>query len=344
MARKLLFLLPAALFAVLLGAFAVGLRHDPHLLPSALIDRPAPDFALPGLYESAEGLTRKDLEGRVTLVNFFASWCAPCREEHPQLMALAQPAGVTLDGIAYKDKPEDSRRFLDRLGNPYRHVGVDRAGTTAIDFGVYGVPETYVVDGTGHVRYRHVGPLTAEDVKSEDSAADRAADVLGRRAGSSGQAGVELVRDSGSGSRSSLETAARKPRQIAPAIGGRLDRRAADRERLSAHLAGAEPLVKETRRVVAQHPKDRRTAPRRDEAAEQRDQQPAPDPLVLPVRGDVEREHLAGERSGRRDAARSCRSRGWRRSNPTATRTSRGSRRMTLRQPASRRRSDSPTR
>lgn len=167
MGRKLLFLLPVVLFAVLLGAFAIGLRQDPHLLPSALIDRPAPDFALPGLYQSAEGLTRKDLEGRVTVINFFASWCAPCREEHPRLMALGHSAGVTLDGIAYKDKPEDSRGFLERLGNPYGRVGIDRTGATAIDFGVYGVPETYVVDGTGHVRYRHVGPLTAEDMQQK---------------------------------------------------------------------------------------------------------------------------------------------------------------------------------
>src|SRR5690242_15934758 len=115
MLRKLLFLLPAGLFAVLVVGFAVGLRHDPHLLPSALIDRPAPDFVLPGLYENAGGLTRKDLDGRVTLVNFFASWCAPCREEHQELMALGQLADITLDGIAYKDKPEESRRFLDRL-------------------------------------------------------------------------------------------------------------------------------------------------------------------------------------------------------------------------------------
>jgi len=167
MTRKLVFLVPAALFAVLLVAFAIGLRHDPHLLPSALIDRPAPDFSLPGLYATADGLDRKDLGGQVTLVNFFASWCAPCREEHPGLMALARRPGVTLHGIAYKDKLEESRRFLDRLGNPYRRVGVDRSGTTAIDFGVYGVPETYVVDGTGHIRYRHVGPLTAEDVKEK---------------------------------------------------------------------------------------------------------------------------------------------------------------------------------
>jgi len=166
-ARTLWFLLPAALFAVLVIAFAVGLRHDPHLLPSALIDRPAPDFALPGLYESASGLTRQDLDGRVTLVNFFASWCAPCREEHPELMALGRLSGVTLDGIAYKDKPEESRRFLERLGNPFRRLGVDRNGTTAIDFGVYGVPETYVVDATGHIRYRHVGPLSADNVQRE---------------------------------------------------------------------------------------------------------------------------------------------------------------------------------
>src|SRR3981189_2565919 len=165
MVRKLVFLVPVALFAALLVAFAIGLRQDPHLLPSALIDRPAPDFAFAGLYEAADGLTRKDLDGRATLVNFFASWCAPCREEHAELMTLARRPGVTLDGVAYKDKPEDSRRFLDRLGNPFAHVGIDRDGTTAIDFGVYGVPETYVVDGTGHIRNRHVGPPTAEDVK-----------------------------------------------------------------------------------------------------------------------------------------------------------------------------------
>lgn len=167
MRRKLLFLLPVGLFAALLAVFATGLGRDPHLLPSALIDRPAPDFSLPALYEGAKGLTRQDLEGQVTLVNFFASWCAPCREEQSELLTLTRRPGVTLDGIAYKDKPEESRRFLDRLGNPYAHIGVDRDGSTAIDFGVYGVPETYVVDGSGRIRYRHVGPLTAEDVKAK---------------------------------------------------------------------------------------------------------------------------------------------------------------------------------
>jgi len=167
MTRRLVFLLPMVLFAALLVAFSVGLTHDPHLLPSALIDRPAPKFALPGLYDAAQGLSREDLGGQVTLVNFFASWCAPCREEHPQLMALARRPGITLEGIVYKDEPEASRRFLDDLGNPFRRIGVDRDGATAIDFGVYGVPETYVVDGSGHIRYRQVGPLSAEDIEQK---------------------------------------------------------------------------------------------------------------------------------------------------------------------------------
>ena len=165
MAKKLAFVLPLALFAVVVAAFALGLGRDPHLLPSALIDRPAPDFALPGLYDGSPGLTRRDLGGRVTLVNFFASWCVPCREEQGELMVLARQPGVTVDGIVYKDKPEDARRFLAGLGNPYRRLGVDRDGRTAIDFGVYGVPETYVVDPAGRIRYRQVGPLTAADIE-----------------------------------------------------------------------------------------------------------------------------------------------------------------------------------
>jgi cytochrome c biogenesis protein CcmG, thiol:disulfide interchange protein DsbE len=160
----MLFLLPLALFLVLVVVFAMGLGRDPSLLPSALINRPAPNFVLPGLYDPVVGLARADLGGGVTLVNFFASWCVPCREEQPALITLGHTSGVTLDGIAYKDKLSDARHFLAEQGDPYKRIGVDREGATAINFGVYGVPETYVIDATGHIRYRHVGPLSESDV------------------------------------------------------------------------------------------------------------------------------------------------------------------------------------
>ncbi len=166
--RRALFLLPVVLFAVLAGYFALALRpdHDPHTLPSAMIDKPAPAFALAGLAGGA-GLDRAALGGRVALVNFFASWCIPCRIEHPLLLRLSGETGTPLFGIAYKDKPEDTERFLKELGDPYARIGLDESGRTGIDFGVYGVPETYVVDKAGRIRLRHVGPLTAEAVTNE---------------------------------------------------------------------------------------------------------------------------------------------------------------------------------
>ena len=166
--RRILFLLPVVLFAVLAGYFALALRpdRDPHTLPSAMIDKPAPAFTLAGL-GGAQGLDSAALGGRVVLVNFFASWCVPCRIEHPLLMQLADATKTPLYGIAYKDKPADTARFLDELGDPYKRVGLDEAGRTGIDFGVYGVPETYVVDKAGRIRLRHVGPLTAEAVAKE---------------------------------------------------------------------------------------------------------------------------------------------------------------------------------
>src|SRR5882724_6766770 len=160
--RRLKFLLPLALFAVLAGYFGVGLLGDPAVLPSALIDQPAPDFALPGLADKP-GLASADLAGSVVLVNFFASWCVPCRQEHPLLMRLAAEQRVVLYGIDYKDKPEDASRLLGQLGDPYRRIGVDRGGRTFIDFGAYGVPETYLIDKAGRIRYRQVGPLTQDD-------------------------------------------------------------------------------------------------------------------------------------------------------------------------------------
>ena len=159
--RRLVYILPVLLFVVVAGYFFLGLQRDPSLLPSALIDKPSPAFALPGL-GTKPGIASADLSGKVVLVNFFASWCVPCRVEHPLLMRLAEEGKVTLWGIDYKDKPEDATRLLAQLGDPYGRIGVDESGRTAIDFGVYGVPETYVVDKEGRIRYRQVGPISPE--------------------------------------------------------------------------------------------------------------------------------------------------------------------------------------
>jgi cytochrome c biogenesis protein CcmG/thiol:disulfide interchange protein DsbE len=166
--RRALFLLPVVLFLALAGYFWLALTsgRDPHELPSAMIDKPAPSFDLAGL-DGAPGFASAAFGNQVTLVNFFASWCVPCREEHPLLMGLARQTGVPLYGIAYKDKPADTAAFLQQFGDPYKSIGLDESGSVGIDFGVYGVPETYVIDRQGRVRLRHVGPLTEAAVKSE---------------------------------------------------------------------------------------------------------------------------------------------------------------------------------
>jgi cytochrome c biogenesis protein CcmG/thiol:disulfide interchange protein DsbE len=165
--RRALFVLPLLLFLVLAGYFALALRpdRDPHELPSALLDKEAPAFQLAGL--NGDGIARDALKGRPVLINFFASWCVPCREEHPLLMRLAGQEHVPLYGIDYKDRPEAARSLLAEFGDPYRAIGMDRDGRVGLDFGVYGVPETYVLDGGGHIRKRFVGPLTAERVNKE---------------------------------------------------------------------------------------------------------------------------------------------------------------------------------
>ena len=166
--RRLPYLLPVALFIAIAVYFLIALNpnRDPQALPSALINKPAPPFALVG-FDGGDGLKLDALKGRVVLVNFFASWCEPCRDEHPVLMQLAKNDQIALYGIDYKDKPEDAQRFLKQLGDPYRSIGLDTSGRTAIDFGVYGVPETYVIDQQGRIRLRHVGPLSATDVAQE---------------------------------------------------------------------------------------------------------------------------------------------------------------------------------
>ncbi len=161
--KRALFLLPALIFAVIVGYFLWGLNpaRNPSQVPSALIDKPVPAFELAVLDGSGKpGLNSADLaDGRVTLVNFFASWCLPCRAEHPLLMRLAQEERVRLVAINYKDKGADAVQWLSSLGDPYSRIGVDRNGRTAIDWGVSGVPETFVVDAEGRIRYQHIGPI-----------------------------------------------------------------------------------------------------------------------------------------------------------------------------------------
>jgi cytochrome c biogenesis protein CcmG/thiol:disulfide interchange protein DsbE len=164
---RLIHLLPVLVFAALAALFLLRLYSgDPSRVPSALIGRPVPDFALPpvaGLAAAGQpvpGLSSADLKGgKATLVNVWASWCAPCRQEHPALTELAKDASIRLVGVNYKDNPENARRFLGQLGNPFAAVGADPNGRAAIDWGVYGVPETFVVAPDGTIRYKHIGPI-----------------------------------------------------------------------------------------------------------------------------------------------------------------------------------------
>ena len=162
MAVKPLVLLPPAIFALLAGLFAAGMfREDPEALPSAREGQLAPSVALTKLGEG-EPFTDTDLRnGDVKLVNYWASWCAPCRIEHPVLMEI-EASGVPVFGINYKDDPVKALGFLAELGDPYAAIGADETGRTALDWGVYGVPETYVIDGSGTIRLRFAGPITRE--------------------------------------------------------------------------------------------------------------------------------------------------------------------------------------
>ncbi|HTV90590.1 MAG TPA: DsbE family thiol:disulfide interchange protein [Stellaceae bacterium] len=163
MSRRWVFVLPSALFALLVGGFYVGLQVHSDVLPSPLINQPAPRFSLPPLIGGQRGFSSADLKGHVSLVNAFASWCAPCRDEAPALDALARSGRVAIYGIDYKDKPAVAQAWIEALGDPYARIGADD-GRVAIDWGVYGVPETFLVDRTGRIRYKHVGPLTDADV------------------------------------------------------------------------------------------------------------------------------------------------------------------------------------
>ena len=159
---QLLLFGPVALFLVLMLAFAMGLGHDPKLVPSPLIGKPVPVFSLPPVNGRRVGLSSVDLQGEISLVNVFASWCVACREEHPVLMQLAKQRTVPVHGLNYKDKPEEAALWLDGMGDPYTRTGADTDGRVAIDWGVYGVPESFVVDGRGRIAFKQVGPMTPE--------------------------------------------------------------------------------------------------------------------------------------------------------------------------------------
>jgi cytochrome c biogenesis protein CcmG/thiol:disulfide interchange protein DsbE len=159
--RRLIYILPVAVFAAVAAWFAVGLTREPSRVPSALIDRPIPDFALPALAGAGvPELADETIKGKVALVNVFASWCVPCKIEHPIFMRLAAEKRVPIYGINYKDKGADALRWLQELGNPYAAIGHDEPGRVGIEWGVYGVPETFIIDREGRIRFKLVGPIT----------------------------------------------------------------------------------------------------------------------------------------------------------------------------------------
>ncbi|MBI1392575.1 MAG: DsbE family thiol:disulfide interchange protein [Alphaproteobacteria bacterium] len=161
--RRLFFFAPLALFVVVGMYFAEGLTRDPGYMPSMLIDRPAPTFDLPPIEGYAEGLSSDDFAGQVSLLNVFGSWCVSCNVEHPVLLAIKAEAVAPIYGLDWKDKPGAGTAWLARKGDPYAKVGDDADGRAAIDFGVTGAPETFVIDAAGRVRHKHVGPISRED-------------------------------------------------------------------------------------------------------------------------------------------------------------------------------------
>ena len=163
--KALRFLIPLALFAGLALLLAVGLGKDPREVPSPLIDKPAPAFALTRLDDAGVTIKRDDMLGKVWMLNVWASWCVACREEHPLLVEFSKRGLVPLYGLNYKDKRPEGQGWLARFGNPYNASLFDDDGRVGIDFGVYGVPETFIIDKQGVIRLKHIGPLTPEVIR-----------------------------------------------------------------------------------------------------------------------------------------------------------------------------------
>ena len=159
------FVIPLLLFVVMAVFLAMGLNLNPRDIPSPLIDKPAPDFSLPILTDAENTLSKKDMLGKVWLLNVWASWCGSCRSEHPVFNRLAQQSVVTIVGLNYKDEASAAKQWLAQLGNPYNVSIMDQEGRTGIDYGVYGVPETFVIDKKGIIRYKHTGAVSVQDVQ-----------------------------------------------------------------------------------------------------------------------------------------------------------------------------------
>ena len=154
------YLIPLAIFLVLAVFLAIGLTRDPHELKSVLINKPAPAFRVPELKAPDKTISNEDMRGKVWLLNVWASWCVSCRDEHPVLVEFAKRNVVPIYGLNYKDKPDDALAWLKQFGDPYTASIVDRDGRVGIDYGVYGVPETFVIDKVGVIRYKQIGPIT----------------------------------------------------------------------------------------------------------------------------------------------------------------------------------------
>lgn len=150
------------IFIAVFVLFAVGLNLDPRRIPSPLIGKPVPEFSLPPVKGRTLGLSTADIKGEVSLVNVFASWCVACRDEHPLLMQLSRQGIVPIHGLNYKDAPDDAAAWLDSLGDPYTRTGADRNGRVGIEWGVYGVPETFVIDRDGRIAHKHIGAITPQ--------------------------------------------------------------------------------------------------------------------------------------------------------------------------------------
>jgi len=158
-------LAPLVAFVALAALLALGLNLNPREVPSPLIGKPVPRFELPPVRGRSLGLTSADLQGEVSIVNVFASWCVPCKEEHPVFMRMKREGQVPIHGINYKDRPEDAQKWLDDLGDPYTRTGADIDGRVSIDWGVYGVPETFLIDREGRITYKHIGAVTPKVVE-----------------------------------------------------------------------------------------------------------------------------------------------------------------------------------